>query len=59
MEKVKQFLLARLLALHFIPNPLNKKEVDHIDRNPLNNSLSNLRWATRTENCLNKGLESR
>ena len=54
--KRKNFLLARLLALHFIPNPLEKKEVDHIDRNPLNNDLSNLRWATRSENNLNINL---
>lgn len=40
----------RLVALHFIPNPLNKKEVNHIDDNKLNNDLSNLEWATSSEN---------
>jgi len=57
-NKQKWFLLARLIAIHFIPNPHEKEEVDHIDRNSLNNSLSNLSWVTRSENQLNKGLRS-
>lgn len=46
--------LHRLLAIQFIPNPDDKPFIDHIDRNPSNNSLSNLRWATHTENMNNK-----
>jgi len=46
----------RLLAETFIPNPDNKPEVDHIDRNKTNNNLSNLRWATKSENMLNIGV---
>lgn len=31
----------------------DRKEVDHIDRDPYNNSLSNLRWCNRSEQMLN------
>jgi len=57
--KQKHFLLARLLGIHFIYNddPINKIQIDHIDQNPLNNDLSNLRWATHSENNKNKGLQ--
>jgi hypothetical protein len=40
----------RLLAIAFIPNPENKPQVDHVDGDKLNYSLSNLRWAFQGEN---------
>jgi len=50
----KLYYLHRLLAQAFIPNPENKPEVDHIDGNPQNNCLSNLRWCTHAENMRNR-----
>lgn len=46
----KQEPIHRLLALAFIPNPENKKCVNHKDGNRINNSLENLEWATYSEN---------
>jgi hypothetical protein len=54
----KKLLLHRLLAIAFIPNPLNKPHVDHIDGIRSNNDLSNLRWATTSENNQNRSIDS-
>lgn len=48
--KSKQFCIHKLVAEAFIPNPENKPRVDHIDTNAKNNCVSNLRWATDSEN---------
>ena len=55
--KRKTFRLHRLLALHFIVNtrPDIALQVDHENRDRLDNSLSNLRWATREEQNANRG----
>lgn len=50
MHIVKYKLLHRLVAQHFIPNPLGLAEVNHIDGDKLNNKVSNLEWCTREYN---------
>ena len=40
----------RLVATTFISNPLNLREVNHIDENKLNNCANNLEWCDRTYN---------
>ena len=54
-RKRKIWKVHRLVAIHYIPNPDNKPEVDHINQNPHDNRLENLRWATRSEQEQNKG----
>lgn len=49
----KSYLIHRLVAEAFIPNPENKPCVDHIDGNKLNADASNLRWVTYHENNSN------
>lgn len=49
-NKGKRFQIHRLVAQAFIPNPLNKPCVNHIDGNGLNNNVYNLEWVTYSEN---------
>ena len=52
--KEKRFSIHRLIALAFIPNPLNKPCIDHINRIRDDNRIENLRWVTYSENSQNR-----
>lgn len=44
----------RLVAIAFIPNPYGYTDIDHINRNGLDNRVENLRWCTRKMNMENE-----
>jgi hypothetical protein len=49
----KYYSVHRLVATTFLPNHLNKPQIDHIDGNKFNNNVLNLRWCTAKENMQN------
>jgi hypothetical protein len=51
---IKTLYVHRLVAHAFIPNPLRKPCIDHIDRIKTNNNVDNLRFCTYSENCYNR-----
>lgn len=49
-SRYKRLTVHRLVAEAFIPNPDNKRDVNHLDGCKINACASNLEWATRSEN---------
>lgn len=48
------YLVHHLVAKNFIGDRPDGLVIDHIDRNKLNNNVSNLRYVTQGENCKNQ-----
>lgn len=58
----KNFFVHRLVAMKYIPNPMNYPEVNHKDGNKLNIHPSNLEWCTKEMNidhAMRTGLSQR
>lgn len=56
------YMVHRLVAMAFIPNPKRLSQVNHLDGNTLNNHASNLEWCDAYDNirhALLKGLRSK
>ena len=58
-NKTKGYYVHRIVAETFIPNPQNKPLINHIDENRANNIVSNLEWATFSENVNHGSRNSR
>ena len=53
-DKIKYLKIHRLMAYAFIGNPKGLPCIDHIDRDKLNNGISNLRFCSFSENSRNR-----
>ncbi|HSH52687.1 MAG TPA: NUMOD4 domain-containing protein [Bacteroidales bacterium] len=46
----KDFLIHRLVGLHFVDNPKNKEQINHLDGDTMNNYYKNLEWCDESSN---------
>lgn len=50
--KQKLFRLHRLVAIAFLPNPYNYKQINHINGDKTDNRVENLEWCSQEQNML-------
>lgn len=50
----KGYFVHRLVGNAFIKNKFNKPQINHKDKNPFNNNVSNLEWVTNRENAIHR-----
>ena len=55
--KKYQLQVHRLVASAFVDNPDKLKYVQHVDGNPFNNSVDNLKWVVHAQHCILKSKE--
>lgn len=53
----QRFFVHRLVAIHFINNPNNLEQINHIDSDKNNNCISNLEWCSARENTTKSFIE--
>lgn len=51
-NKTYKLTIHRLLALTYIDNPNNLRDVDHINENKLDNRVENLQWVSHRDNLI-------
>jgi len=49
-----RYYIHKLIGKYFIPNPDNLPLIDHLDGDTFNNNISNLRWASASDNNQNQ-----
>ena len=59
LNKTERFLVHRLVAAAFIPNPSVKEFINHIDNNGEHNWVGNLEWVTHSENMIHSQKQGR
>lgn len=55
----KRFIVHRLVAQHFLPNPKGYPDINHIDNNVKNNFVENLEWCTPLINAQHRDRQNR